>query len=404
MKARIIRGETDYEATLMRVSALMDLDPEPGSDEGDELDLLALLVEHYEEEHFPMDLPDPITAIKFRMEQQGLKQKDLLPYFGSESKVSEVLSGKRKLSLTMIRKLVNELGIPAEVLLQEPGAKLPDEQLLNETKHFPIAEMVKRNWFINFSGSARDARAQLEDLMGTFLVPLGGNNLELAYNRQLIRIGSKCDEHALMAWRIRVVTLAQKEKTAGYHTGTVDMEFLRELAKLSYLNEGPKLAKEFLAKAGIPLIFERHLDKTYLDGAAIQLPDGRPMIGLTLRYDRLDNFWFTLFHELAHVALHLDHNGEDAFFDDTTSGESKDKREREADEFATEALIPSNVWKSARLSIRSREATIREFAGRERISPAIPAGRLRRNAADYERLSGLVGNRQVRKLFDLNGG
>lgn len=118
MKPKIIRNELDYAAALERVSALMERDPEPLSPEGEELELLALLIEHYEKEAFPIDLPDPISAIQFRMEQQGLKAKDLIPYIGSASKVSEVLSGQRELSKTMIRNLVNGLGIPAEVLLQ----------------------------------------------------------------------------------------------------------------------------------------------------------------------------------------------------------------------------------------------------------------------------------------------
>ncbi len=125
MKPKIIRTEVDYTAALQRIEALMENDPEPASAAGEELDLLSLLVERYEDEQFPMDLPDPLSAIKFRMEQQGLKGKDLIPYIGSASKVSEVLSGQRTLSLTMIRNLVTGLDIPAEVLLKEPGAKLP---------------------------------------------------------------------------------------------------------------------------------------------------------------------------------------------------------------------------------------------------------------------------------------
>jgi len=80
--------------------------------------VLTLLIQNYEEKHFPIDLPSPVDAIRFRMEQQGLKPKDLVPYLGSPSKVSEVLSGRRRLSLSMIRNLIG-LGIPAEVLLQD---------------------------------------------------------------------------------------------------------------------------------------------------------------------------------------------------------------------------------------------------------------------------------------------
>jgi HTH-type transcriptional regulator/antitoxin HigA len=122
MKLKVIKTDKEYKAAMARIDEIFHA--KPRTPEGDELELLLLLVEKYEEEAFPIDLPDPVTAIRFRMDQQGLKQKDLEPYIGSKSKVSEVLSGRRELSLTMIRKLVTGLGIPAEVLLRERGAQL----------------------------------------------------------------------------------------------------------------------------------------------------------------------------------------------------------------------------------------------------------------------------------------
>src|SRR3990172_4038821 len=103
MFPKIIKNEKDYKAALARINDLMDADP--GTPEGDELDLLVTLVELYEKAKYPIDLPDPVEAIKFRMDQLGLKQKDLIPHIGSRSKVSEVLSRQRPLSITMIRKL-----------------------------------------------------------------------------------------------------------------------------------------------------------------------------------------------------------------------------------------------------------------------------------------------------------
>lgn len=119
---KLIKTEADYEAALARIEEVFAA--HPGTPEGDELELLTLLVERYEEQEFPVALPDPVTAIRFRMEQEGLKQKDLAPFIGSQSKVSEVLSGQRSLSLAMIRNLICGLGIPAEVLLQKPGGPL----------------------------------------------------------------------------------------------------------------------------------------------------------------------------------------------------------------------------------------------------------------------------------------
>jgi HTH-type transcriptional regulator/antitoxin HigA len=117
MKAKIIKNEIEYEEALAHLDMLMDASL--GSPEEAELELFAVLIENYEEERYPIDLPDPIEAIKFRMEQEGLTRKDMIKYVGSQSKVSEVLNNKRPLSLTMIRSLHNGLGIPAEVLLQE---------------------------------------------------------------------------------------------------------------------------------------------------------------------------------------------------------------------------------------------------------------------------------------------
>lgn len=119
MKARILKTEADYEAALAYVETLMDA--APGSPEEEELSLFALLVEQYEREHYPIDPPDPIDAILFRMDQEGLTRADLVPYIGSQSKVSEVLRRKRPLSITMIRNLHEGLRIPAATLIQPPG-------------------------------------------------------------------------------------------------------------------------------------------------------------------------------------------------------------------------------------------------------------------------------------------
>jgi HTH-type transcriptional regulator/antitoxin HigA len=115
-RAKVIKSAEEHQLALARVDEIFMA--KPGTPEGDELELLLLLIETYEEEKFPIDLPDPIEAIRFRMEQEELRQKDLIPIFGSKGKVSEVLNGKRDLSLAMIRKLVSDLGIPAEALLQ----------------------------------------------------------------------------------------------------------------------------------------------------------------------------------------------------------------------------------------------------------------------------------------------
>lgn len=117
MKPKILKTEAEYSTALAKVESLMDA--KPGSRQEEELELWSLLVERFEQEHHPIDFPDPIEAIRFRMEQEGLRQKDLEKYFPGKNRVSEVLSHKRPLSLGMIRSLHRGLGIPANVLLQE---------------------------------------------------------------------------------------------------------------------------------------------------------------------------------------------------------------------------------------------------------------------------------------------
>ena len=117
MNIRPIHSESDYRAALKQVSAYFDHEPEPGSDEGDRFEILAALIETYEARHFPIELPDPIEAIKFRMEQSGLSIKDLEPMIGKANRVYEVLNRKRPLTLAMIRRLHQGLGIPADVLV-----------------------------------------------------------------------------------------------------------------------------------------------------------------------------------------------------------------------------------------------------------------------------------------------
>ena len=117
MNIHPIRTGTDYRAALRELSAYFDNEPVPGSEDGDRFEILATLVEAYESKHFPIEAPDPIEAIRFRMEQGGLSVKDLVPSIGQPNRVYEVLNRKRGLTLEMIRNLHRNLGIPAESLI-----------------------------------------------------------------------------------------------------------------------------------------------------------------------------------------------------------------------------------------------------------------------------------------------
>lgn len=117
MKISPIKNEKDYKSALNRLEQIFDA--KMGTEEGDELEILSILIDNYEKINFPIEMPDPIDAIKFRMEQMGIKQQDLVEYIGFKSRVSEILNRKRKLTLEMIRNLSENLKIPTDILVQE---------------------------------------------------------------------------------------------------------------------------------------------------------------------------------------------------------------------------------------------------------------------------------------------
>lgn len=127
MQVKVIKHRTDYDVAMKRLNELLDIDPQEGTELADELELLLVVIKAYEKAIVPPVVVDPIEAILFRMEQMGLTRKDLEPYLGSVSKVSEVLNRKRPLSMTMIRKLHRGLGISADILIEEMPKYIPSK-------------------------------------------------------------------------------------------------------------------------------------------------------------------------------------------------------------------------------------------------------------------------------------
>lgn len=396
---KAIRTEADYEAALARIDALMGATR--GTPESDELDVLADLVELYESKNEPMGYPTAIAAIEFRMEQAGLSPRDLIPFIGSRAKVSEVLSGKRKLTMPMARALHEHLGIPAEVLLQDASVKMAAALERIEWNRFPVQAMAKLGWI----PKARKLRTRSEECVRDLIRRAGGPRVAdavLYRKNDHARTNAKADPYALKAWCWQVLATASENRPrAVYKPGTITLEFLRELARLSWSDEGPRLAREFLAKEGVALVVVPHLPRTYLDGAALRLGDGTPVVGLTIRYDRIDNFWFCLMHELAHVGRHLE--GGESFIDDLSLRDveqgHQDPREVEADEWAEEALVPSDLWQAAAARENPTPGAVLSLAKTLNVAPAIIAGRVRHERKNYRMLSHFVGAGEVRRLF-----
>ena len=408
---RAIRSDEDYDAALTRMTELMDAlsVPEGQLDDVDdpdrvELDVLTDLVEFYEERHDPIGLPDPISAIRFRMDQAKLTRRDLVPFIGSRAKVSEILGGKRPITMSMARALHHHLGIPADVLLQEPGACLPDELQGLEYSRFPLSAMAKAGWIPQVQG----LRDHAEELITGLMERAGGREFAAAplYRKSdSRRVNSKSDDYALRAWCWQVMTQARaKQSDEKYRPGTFTPQLLREVARMSVREDGPIQASHLLARHGVAVEYVRHLPRTYLDGAALSLREGRPVIGLTLRYDRVDNFWFTMLHELAHVVLHIGRSSEETgFIDDHTLRRAKsvgsDTTEQEADRLAQDALIPPNIWCDGKIAKDPSPMAVLTMASAARVHPAIVAGRIRYESGNYRLLSQFVGTGEVQRHF-----
>lgn len=403
MNVKIIKSAEDYKAAMARLSALMSLDPKANSKEENELDLLALVIQDFERQTVPAVKADPIESILFRMDQMQLSRKDLIPYIGSISKVSEVLSRKRPLSLPMIRRLNQGLGIPADILIEDVvrDSSVVDQEPEIDFSRFPLKEMLERGCFRGFEGNAQRLKEYAEDLVRKFMQDQLPKQVSPAFLRAPMhqRGDRQADEMALLAWRMCVLRQARAvNMVREYKHGTITPAWLRELVKLSIFDEGPKLAREYLARHGITLIIEKHFKRTFLDGAAM-LDNDRPIVALTLRHDRFDNFWFALLHELAHVAKHL--TAEAPVFIDDLDRSNSEKVEAEADAMAEEALIPEKSWRTAKVRTTLLSEDAIAFAEEIGVHPAIVAGRLRHEEKNFRLLSHLIGKAgQVSQILD----
>lgn len=391
MSIKVIKNDQEYQEALQLVSELMDADPEENTPESEKLELLIVLVRNYEESVFNEVIPDPIDALIFRMEQENLSQEDLVPYIGSRSKVSEVLSRKRPLSVNMMKALQNGLGIPAKVLLNQ--SRKPDKKKADFSK-LPIKEMKKRG-YIPFTGNIE------EEVTRFFNVFNGQSDIfALPSRSHYLRSNKPMNPQSFYAWVARLLNRVEEiaDKPVFEHS-KLNKKVMREVIDLSDEKDGIHKAINFLKEIGIFVLIEPHMPKTYLDGAAVMYPDKNPIIGLTVRYDRLDNFWFTLMHELAHIYLHYD-QGISVFYDDTELFDAENEKEKEADETAMGVMIPGEVWVDSAASLVPSPDAAKILAQELSISPAIVAGKMRRERKHYQFLNSLLGRGQVRNQFE----
>jgi HTH-type transcriptional regulator/antitoxin HigA len=302
-------------------------------------------------------------------------------------------------NLTRLAQVANALDLNINEI-----AEFKSEKDLISTKNeniewdkFPIKEMYKRNWFNDFfNGSLPNAIKNSEQLTkyffdNTYCKPL----FSAAHLR--IRSGGIVNKYALIAWQCRILDLARKEKIRkGFSKNALNINCFNNLIKLSIENDGPRKAIDYLYEFGIRLIVQPHLPQTHIDGAVFLIND-EAVIGMTLRHDRIDNFWFVLFHELIHLKNHLNKGTIESIFDDLEA--DADDLEKNTDEEAEEMLIPKNIWETALPRYVQTKEVIDEFAYKLNVNPAIVAGKIRREMKNYAILTNMVGQGEVRKQF-----
>lgn len=339
----------------------------------------------------------PQLLIKARI-RKGLTPKDLAKALGlKEQQIRRYEADEyRGASVKRLREIAAALGID----IKETSSLHAPTDPTFAWADFPVREMNKRKWFNDFNGTTAQAVARADVLVPTFL--RSGNLLQpvAMLNKQNVRKGSASNPLALLAWQARVSFCASQETIPAYRHGSITSNWVKELVSLSAKQDGPACVKPYLNSLGIHFFVEEHLPQTHLDGAVFVSAEGQPIIGMTIRHDRLDNFWFVLLHEVGHVVQHYDLLKAAPIFDEDIEGEDKDLIEDQADEYAQEALIPSSYWNEALSRFFPSDDTIVADAAALKIAPAIIAGRIRREQMKYTIYTKLIGQGEVRKLFN----
>ncbi|WP_294300977.1 XRE family transcriptional regulator [uncultured Sphingomonas sp.] len=345
------------------------------------------------------DLPDILIQARIA---RGMSQRDLADFLGLKEQQVQRYEAERYRAASLDRLI--EIADALSVRISEQGQLVGNSALqalpTDAWQAFPVAEMFKRGWFEDFSGTLAQAKKSLGELMPMFLHGSHSHPAMAALHKKSVRSSGQVHEAAIAAWEARVRRVADRlPPPHRFDRDAITDDWVRGLVSLSTTEDGPQSAVGYLRDMGISLVIERHLPGTLLDGAALASSGDHAIVAMTLRYDRLDNFWFTLLHEIAHLKLHIGDGEYSAIFDDTDSP-AADEKEVEADYFAQEALISSADWQLAVSRFSRTEKSVMTDAKRFGVSSAIIAGRVRREAGDYTLLKSMVGQGEVRRQFE----
>lgn len=259
-------------------------------------------------------------------------------------------------------------------------------------------EMIRRGWLtthrLRGEERVRDVISDLEELLS---LPQSAPALFRGTTR--LTVQNVTGQLAVLAWLAQVLRIAPDVDVAPFDYSSMTSSAIRELTQLSRFDDGPLRAIEWLHSVGIPVVITSALPGMRLDGVSSSIMNERPFIALTIRYDRMDSFWFTLLHEIGHVVLHLKDNMNQVFLDDLDEFAEDDEVEAEANAFSRDSFIPRDIWRrSDAFKLRTKSA-IEALASKLKINPTIVAGRIRHETDNYKFLSDMVGQGSVRNLL-----
>jgi HTH-type transcriptional regulator/antitoxin HigA len=331
---------------------------------------------------------------------KGWSQKQLAEALGLKEQQIQRYESERYASVSLSRfdRILSLLGAKLEASFapRNSGATTDNSEPFTTIKLQVLRDIQRRGWL---PSSRDDKGPKVLEAAREYINEGLDLSKERAFHRKNIRSEAKFDKVGLLLWQSRVLKVAKAaSEQIKVRFDITDMGWLKEFVRLSISPDAPKLALEYLQEKGIVVVVEQQLPQTYLDGAALLLSNGVPVIGLTLRYDRLDHFWFTLLHELGHIFLHFYRGLESGFLDNLEAIDESDY-EKEADSFARSTLIIEEAWKNAPVRFSKSLDLAKSFASAQGIHVAIVAGRLRKERKDFSKLSELVGQGELRKLF-----
>ncbi|GAB2179498.1 hypothetical protein DLREEDagr8_50560 [Dongia sp. agr-C8] len=339
---------------------------------------------------------DPGALLIVARITKGLSQKELARKLGLREQAIQRWETERyrSISLSNYQKVAGVLGVTWSIDISTPLKERLG--LAIETPRSQVAKVLRHardhKWLEAKDPNDENAIAALVRYVGDHVIRYG--------TPSLLRTGMNVIDHSqdwsLISWKAQVTRRAEHIiNSALPKYRPIDVSWLMQLVRLSSHDDGPRLAQELLRRHGIVLIAEPHIPGMSVDGASF-LVDDVPVIGLTLLRDSLDNFWFTLLHELGHIILHYRTGLASGFFDDVTSPEV-DEFEEEANAFASNLLIPEEIWVRSPARVARLPTAVEKLAKQLGINSAIIFGRIRMERNDYALFSEKIGRGLVRR-------